>query len=125
MRETAIVSIVDDDESVRDSVSALVRSLGYTARAYPSAEDFLNSAEADAADCLVTDIQMPGMSGIELQQVLVTKGSKLPIIFITAFPEDHLKRKVLAAGAVCLITKPCDGEALVNYMEFALTSRKR
>jgi DNA-binding response OmpR family regulator len=57
--------------------------------------------------------------------VLVTKGSKLPIIFITAFPEDHLKRKVLAAGAVCLITKPCDGEALVNYMEFALTSRKR
>ena len=125
MRETAIVSIVDDDESVRDSVSALVRSLGYTARAYPSAEDFLNSAEADAADCLITDIQMPGMSGIELQQVLVTKGSKLPIIFITAFPEDHLKRKVLAAGAVCLITKPCDGEALVTYIEFALTSRKR
>ena len=125
MPETAIVSIVDDDESVRDSLSALVRSLGYTAHAYPSAEDFLNSAEVDTADCLVTDIQMPGMSGIELQQVLVTKGSKLPIIFITAFPEDHLKRKVLAAGAVCLITKPCDGEALVNYMEFALTSRKR
>ena len=68
---------------------------------------------------------MPGMSGIELQQVLVTKGSKLPIIFLTAFPEDHLKRKVLAAGAVCLITKPCDGEALVSYIEFALTSRKR
>jgi FixJ family two-component response regulator len=124
LRETSIVSIVDDDESVRDSVSALVRSLGYTAHAYPSAEDFLNSATAQSADCLVADIQMPGMSGIELQQALLRKGSKLPIIFITAFPEDHVKQKALAAGAICLLRKPCDGELLVSYIESALTSRK-
>ena len=79
MRETTIVSIVDDDESVRDSVSALVRSLGYTPHAYASAEDFLNSAAAESAHCLVADIQMPGMNGIELQQALIRKGSKLPI----------------------------------------------
>ena len=124
MRETTIVSIVDDDESVRDSVSALVRSLGYTAHAYPSAEDFLNSAAAESADCLVADIQMPGMSGIELQQALLRKGSTLPIIFITAFPEDHIKQKALAAGALCLLRKPCDGELLVSYIESALTSRE-
>ena len=123
MRETTIVSIVDDDESVRDSVSALVRSLGYTSHAYPSAEDFLNSAAAESADCLVADIQMPGMSGIELQQALATKGSKLPIIFITAFPEDHVKQKVLAAGAICLLSKPCDGDLLVSWIEAALKSR--
>lgn len=124
LRETTIVSIVDDDESVRDSVSALVRSLGYTPYAYPSAEDFLSSAAVESADCLVADIQMPGMNGIELQQALVRKGSKLPIIFITAFPEDHIKQKVLAAGAVCLLRKPCDGDVLVSCIESALTSRK-
>ena len=124
MRETAIVSIVDDDESVRDSVSALVRSLGYTPYAYSSAEDFLNSAAEESTDCLVADIQMPGMNGIELQQALVTKGSKLPIIFTTAFPEDHVKQKVLAAGALCLLSKPCDGDVLVSCIESALTSRK-
>ena len=122
MRETTIVSIVDDDESVRDSVSALVRSLGYTPHAYASAEDFLNSAAAESAHCLVADIQMPGMNGIELQQALIRKGSKLPIIFITAFPEDHVKQKVLAAGAICLLRKPCDGDVLVNFIESALTS---
>jgi FixJ family two-component response regulator len=124
LRETTIVSIVDDDESVRDSVSALVRSLGYTPHAYPSAEDFLNSAAVEFADCLVADIQMPGMNGIELQQALLRKGSKLPIIFITAFPEDHIKQKVLGAGALYLLRKPCDGDVLVSCIESALTVRK-
>ena len=125
MRETTIVSIVDDDESIRDSVSALVRSLGYTPYAYPSAEDFLNSGAAESADCLVADIQMPGMTGIELQQALVTKGSRLPIIFITAVPDDHVTQKVLAAGAVCMLKKPCDGDVLVNCIESVLLSRSK
>jgi len=125
LRETTIVSIVDDDESIRDSVSALVRSLGYTPYAYPSAEDFLNSGAAESADCLVADIQMPGMTGIELQQALVTKGSRLPIIFITAVPDDHVTQKVLAAGAVCLLKKPCDGDVLVNCIESVLLSRSK
>jgi FixJ family two-component response regulator len=121
--ETQSVSIVDDDESVRHSVGALVRSLGYTAHAFPSGEDFLNSAAAEATDCLVADIQMPGMSGIELQQALATRGSKLPIIFITAFPQDRFRQQVLAAGAVCLLGKPCDGDELANYIESTLSSR--
>jgi len=125
LRETTIVSIVDDDESIRDSVSALVRSLGYTPYAYPSAEDFLNSGAAESADCLVADIQMPGMTGIELQQALVTKGSRLPIIFITAVPDDHVTQKVLAAGAVCMLKKPCDGDVLVNCIESVLLSRSK
>jgi FixJ family two-component response regulator len=121
--DTQSVSVVDDDESIRSSVGALIRSLGYTAHAFPSAEDFLNSAAAEATDCVVADIQMPGMSGIELQQALLTRGSRLPIIFITAFPQDRFRQQVLAAGAVCLLGKPCDGDELVRYIESALSSR--
>lgn len=90
---------------------------------FASAEDFLNSTEADTTDCLIADIQMPGMSGIELQQALASAGRKLPIIFITAFPENRIRDQVLAAGAICLLSKPCDGDTLVNSIEFALASR--
>jgi FixJ family two-component response regulator len=116
-----VVSVVDDDESVRVSIRALVRSLGYAAYAFASAEALLSSREAEASDCLIADIQMPGMSGVELQQALALKGRKVPIIFITAFPEDHIRDQVLAAGAVCLLGKPCDGGVLVNFIESALS----
>jgi FixJ family two-component response regulator len=123
LSETSIVSIVDDDQSIRVSVGALVRSLGYAAHAFASAEEFLNSAEAEATDCLITDIQMPGMSGVELQQALALKGRQLPIIFITAFPKERITRQVIAAGAICLLSKPFDGGALVSCIETALSSR--
>jgi FixJ family two-component response regulator len=116
------VSVVDDDESVRVAIGALVRSLGRVAHIFASAEDFLNSAEAEATDCLIADIQMPGMNGIELQQTLATRGRKVPIIFITAFPSDRVRAQVLAAGAVGLLSKPCDSDALVNFIESALSS---
>jgi FixJ family two-component response regulator len=118
-----MISVVDDDESVRVSLGALVRSLGRVARTFASAEDFLNSAEAQATDCLIADIQMPGMSGIELQQALATAGRNVPIIFITAFPDNRIREQVLAAGAVCLLSKPCDGETLVNSIESVFASR--
>ena len=118
-----MISIVDDDELVRVSIGALVRSLGRQANTFASAEDFLNSAEAQATDCLIADIQMPGMTGIELQQALATAGRKVPIIFITAFPENRIREKVLAAGAICLLRKPYDGAALVDCIECALASR--
>jgi FixJ family two-component response regulator len=117
------VSVVDDDESVRISIGALVRSLGHVACTFASAEDFLDSPQADATDCLIADIQMPGMTGVELQQTLVTQGRRVPLIFITAFPEGRVKEQVLAAGAVCLLSKPCDGDTLVNFIESALASR--
>jgi FixJ family two-component response regulator len=118
-----VISVVDDDESVRIAIGALVRSLGHVAYAFASAEDFLNSAEAEATDCLIADIQMPGMSGIELQQVLAASGRRVPMIFITAFPKDRIRNQVLSAGAVGLLGKPWDGGALLNYIETALSLR--
>jgi FixJ family two-component response regulator len=118
-----MVSVVDDDEAVRVSIGALVRSLGRVAHTFASAADFLNSAEAQDTDCLIADIQMPGMTGIELQQALATAGRKVPIIFITAFPDNHIREQVMAAGAVCLLSKPCDGDTLVNSIESVLVSR--
>jgi FixJ family two-component response regulator len=118
-----MISVVDDDESVRTSIGALVRSLGRAAHTFASAEDFLGSTDLDATDCLITDIQMPGMSGVELQEELVRRGSKVPIIFITAFPENRINEHVLAAGALCLLSKPCDGDVLANFIESALSSR--
>lgn len=123
MSKLPVVSVIDDDESVRVSVAALVRSLGHIAHAFASAEDFLASSELGATDCLVTDIQMPGMSGIELQQTLATSGRALPTIFITAFPEDRIRKQVLATGAVGLLSKPYDGDTLVNFIETVLSSR--
>jgi FixJ family two-component response regulator len=120
--ETSIVSIVDDDQSVGVSLGALVRSLGYHARVFPSAESFLNSAELQWTRCLVADIQMPGMTGIELQQALIAQGRKFPIIFITAYPQDSTRQQVLADGAVCLLSKPYDGEVLAGHIERAMSS---
>jgi len=121
LAHTPVVSVIDDDESVRVSINALVRSLGYTGYNFASAEDFLASTEAEASDCLITDVQMPGMSGLDLQQALNRKGRKLPIIFITAFPEDRVRERAFAAGAVCLLSKPYEGAELVNCIETALS----
>jgi FixJ family two-component response regulator len=84
-----MISVVDGDESVRISIGALVRSLGRVARTAALAEDFLNSAEAQDTDCLIAEIQMPGMTGVELQQALATAGRRIPIIFITGSPKSH------------------------------------
>ena len=121
MPKIPVVSVIDDDESVRISIGALVRSLGRVAYAFASAEDFLRSAEAEATDCLITDIQMPGMSGLELQATLAEENQRIPIIFITAFPEDRIRKKVLSAGAIGLLAKPYDGDLLVNFIESALS----
>jgi FixJ family two-component response regulator len=117
------VSIVDDDRSVRTATQTLIRSMGFKAAAFESAEDFLNSPEVETTDCLIADIQMPGMSGVDLQDALVARNSKLPIIFITAFPDDRIRERVLAAGAVCMLTKPCDGGKIEKYLEEALSRR--
>ena len=123
MPKSAIVSIVDDDEAVRVSVGALVRSMGHVARPFPSAEDFLSSPELETSNCLILDVQMPGMTGVELQRVLVTNGRNLPIIFITAYSQDRIRNEVFAAGACCLLGKPCDGDQLVACIESAISSQ--
>jgi FixJ family two-component response regulator len=120
-----VISIVDDDASVRVATDRLVRSLGYVAHAFASADEFLRSAEANETLCLIADVQMPGMSGVELQSRLIAEGRRLPIIFITAFPDESVRARALKAGAICFLTKPFDGPTLIRHLDEALkTSRK-
>jgi FixJ family two-component response regulator len=114
--------VVDDDESVRLSIGALIRSLGYAAYGFGSAEAFLNSAEAASADCLITDVQMPGLSGIDLQRALNERGRAPPMIFVTAFPQERIRRQAMAAGALNFLSKPCDDDLLVRTIEEAVAA---
>lgn len=120
MTRPPVISIVDDDEEVRAATAGLIRALGYRARAYGSAEAFLDSADAEESDCLILDVQMPGMSGPELQQALLRSAKLVPIVFMTAFADARLRADVLAAGAVDMLAKPCDGKAIVDSIEAAL-----
>jgi FixJ family two-component response regulator len=117
-----VVSIVDDDESVRMAAKGFVRSLGYDAKVFSSAEALLQSPELERTACLIVDVQMPKMNGLELQARLRAAGYQMPIIFITAFPEERLRAKALAGGAVCFLDKPFDCKALVECLETALSS---
>jgi len=105
-----MISIVDDDKSVREATKTLVRSLGYGALTFSSAEEFLNSDCVEGTCCLITDVQMSGLSGVELQKRLIVEGRHVPIIFITAFPDKRTHRRVLDAGAVGFLSKPFSDE---------------
>jgi FixJ family two-component response regulator len=115
-----VIAIVDDDESVSIGMMSLVRSIGYDALAYGSAEDFLASDARDDIACLISDVQMPGVGGLELQKMLAAEGSHLPIIFITAYPDARIRQVALDAGAMCFLSKPCDSATLIKCLERAL-----
>jgi FixJ family two-component response regulator len=115
-----IISIVDDDESVRAAMSSLVRSLGYQSCVFCSAEEFLTSPQLNDTSCVVADVQMPGMSGMELQDALAVRRPHIPVIFITAFPEERIRKRAEAAGAVAFFSKPVDGHALIECLDAAL-----
>lgn len=123
MTECPVISIIDDDPSVRQATDGLVRSLGYRSITFASAEDFLQSDCIDDTSCLITDVQMPGLSGVELQSVLNERGARMPIIFITAFPEDRIRRCVLEAGAIGFLSKPFEEAMLIERLEAALGTR--
>jgi FixJ family two-component response regulator len=95
-----IISIVDDHESVRAAMSSLVRSLGYRACVFCSAEDFLTSPQLNVTSCVIADVQMPGMNGMELQEELAVRQPHIPVIFITAFAEERIRKRAETAGAV-------------------------
>ena len=118
-----VISIIDDDELVRDAVQGLVRSLGYVAAGHASAEDYLRSNEYRTSSCLITDIQMPGMSGADLQAQLIADGDVTPIIFMTAFDDEKIRARVLKAGASGYLKKPFDEDVLVRCLEEALKTR--
>jgi FixJ family two-component response regulator len=116
----ALISIVDDDESIRESTKGFVRSLGYQAAAFASAEEFLQSDSVDSTSCLITDVQMPGLSGIELQRGLIAQGIKMATIFITAFPEEETRARAMKAGALGYLSKPFSEESLLKCLSAAL-----
>jgi FixJ family two-component response regulator len=107
-----LIAIVDDDDSIRIAAASLIRSLGLRARSFASAEAFLESEILEETACLVTDVHMPGISGLELQDVLRARGQKMPIIIITAYPEETIQIRARAAGAAAVFMKPFDGQSL-------------
>jgi FixJ family two-component response regulator len=112
-----IISIVDDDELIRAAISSLARSLGWQTYAFASGEGFLASSRIAETACLITDIRMPGMSGIELHSRLLDLGFASPTIFITAFPTDLLRARVMADGAIALLGKPVDPNAIIECID--------
>lgn len=115
-----MISIVDDDESVREATKGLVRSLGYATATFASAEEYLRSDRVRDTSCLITDVQMPGMTGVELQDRLIASGKRTPVIFITAFPEENIRTRVLEAGAFGYLSKPFNDECLIECLDEAL-----
>lgn len=120
MSNPPVISIIDDDGSVRAATSNLVRSLGYAVHAFASAEEFLRSPGLDDTSCVITDVRMPAMNGLELQAHLLANGQRFPFIFVTAFSVESDRARALKAGATCFLTKPFDGEALIRCLEAAL-----
>ena len=123
MPHTPVIAIVDDDESFRRATLSFIRSLGYSAAAFPSADAFLSSNAVENTDCLISDIQMPGMSGIELQNYLIAQGHRVPVIFVTAFPEMEARGHALSAGAIGFLGKPFGDQNLISCLDKALTTR--
>jgi FixJ family two-component response regulator len=115
-----LVSIVDDDESVRESLPDLLRTFGFASRTFSSAAEFLASESVDQTDCLLLDVAMPGMSGPALQQEVSRRGSRIPIVFITAQGDESLRPRLLEAGAIDCLIKPFSEAALLGAVTRAL-----
>jgi FixJ family two-component response regulator len=120
LSKAPVISIVDDDASVRAATNNLVRSHGYCAHTFGSADEFLQSAHLNDTSCVITDVQMPAISGIELLLLLRIRGHSVPVIFITAFPTEELRARALKAGAMGFLAKPFDGAVLIDCLETSL-----
>jgi FixJ family two-component response regulator len=124
LSDTPIISVVDDDDSLRAFLCSLVRSLGFRANAFASAEEFLQSSTLGDASCVISDVRMPDMNGIELQSALNTRGYRVPIIFVTAFPDEATEARAMRAGAVCFLSKPFEGDDMIKCLEKALRGNR-
>ena len=121
--EVARVSIIDDDESIREAIKSLLKSAGFGAEVFASAEDFLNSGHLHDTECLIVDVRMPGMSGLELQSALSAADSRVPMILISAHDDGEARARALKAGAVDFLHKPFSEEALLSGIQSALEHR--
>jgi FixJ family two-component response regulator len=124
MPNKPVIAIVDDDESVREALMSLMRALGFVSEAYGCAEDFLRSARLHRIACLVADIRMPGMTGLELYRHLVASGKQIPTILITAHQDGEGRRRALSAGVLCYLTKPFNEDDLLGCIHSAIGHRK-
>ena len=123
MSETPLISIIDDDALARDGIRELVESLGYNAVTFKSAEHFLGSDWVAATTCLITDVQMPGLDGLELQEELQSQGRYMPVILITAYPNEKQRSRALNGGAVGVLSKPFNEESLIRCLTAAIKAR--
>jgi FixJ family two-component response regulator len=115
-----LISIVDDDQSFRDSLRRLIKSLGYGVAVFPSAAEFLASPRLAATDCLVADIHMPDMTGVELYGHMVRSGIRIPTILVTAYPDDDDQQRMLGQGVECYLRKPLEEAALIACLRSAV-----
>ncbi|WP_020653365.1 response regulator transcription factor [Massilia niastensis] len=121
MPEQRRISIIDSEQMLRHALGGLVRPAGYDAGLYESAEQFLEAGAADASALLITDVQLPGMSGLDLQERLRRDGHRLPLIFLTALDDEALRKRAFAGGAKCFLIKPFEGDIMIRCIEFALS----
>ena len=119
----SLVSVIDDDKSVRESVVGLMDSLGLRSKAFSTAVEFLASAELFASSCIIADVQMPQMTGVELYGRLKTLGHAVPTILMTAYPDENARTRALADGIICYLIKPFDKDDLIGCVRTALQSR--
>jgi FixJ family two-component response regulator len=120
MAKSALISIIEDDEPFRESMRMLITALGYAVEAFPSAANFLDSPRLAETACLVADVQMPGMTGIELHRHLVDAGYAIPTILVTAYPNEAARTRALKNGVVCYLRKPVDDDQLERCLRSAL-----
>ena len=123
MSKVPVIAVVDDDESFRYAMTSFIRSLGCTVFPFASAEEFLKWNRLRDTDCIISDVQMPGMNGIELQGKLIAQGHRFPIIFVTTFPEMKARARAVAAGAIGFLAKPFNDEMLITCLNEALGAR--
>jgi FixJ family two-component response regulator len=125
MFEDELISIIDNDTLARYGVVALVESLGYKAVSFSSAEHFLASGAITETTCLITDVRMPGLSGLELQEALRSQGHRTPVILMTAYPNESRRNRAIDGGAVGFLSKPFDDTSLIECLAAAIKSRSR
>ena len=124
MAKRTLISVVEDDQPFRESMRKLMTVLGYPVQAFSSATEFLKSPLLTETACLVSDVQMPGMSGVELHRHLVDRGHVIPTILVTAYPDETARNRALKDGVVCYLSKPVDDEHLERCLRSALESGK-
>ena len=118
--KTHLIAIVDDDESARNAIHGVLKSVGLKTRSFASAEEFLASGQQNETACLITDVRMPGMSGLELQARLAEEGCRMPVIFITAYGDTRMRAQAMRGGALVFLGKPFDDKVLIESVRSAL-----